>query len=144
MGRVRNVNTGRILAITKNKDTGWYIVSLRNKGVQKVLSLGTLVARVFLDPPQEPNMSLLHLDGDRSNCQRSNLQWRPRWYVIDYMRELKRPYASRSRPFRSSTTNQVFDNIVDFCKLTGEHPATVNNSIGGDMYFPFYGRLEDC
>lgn len=39
------------------------------------LRVDKTVARLFLDPPEDPSYVLLHIDGDPKNCRVDNLKW---------------------------------------------------------------------
>ena len=83
-GRVRNVNTGRVLVQVRNNQ-GVVNVGMMRGGIQQRRSVALLVARHFLDPhPSSRFNTPIHLDGERMNNRADNLLWRPRWFAIKY------------------------------------------------------------
>lgn len=143
-GRVVNITTGRIMAITRQKTTDWYVVGLMRDGHQTVKGLARLVAEAFLEDPVEPNMSVIHRDGNRANNQVWNLAWRPRWFVVRYMREMQDPLLRSVRPFQASLTGVIFQSIAECCQETLLLPSTIQTSLGGlvSVYFPEHGQFE--
>lgn len=56
-------------------------------------SVAQLVAQLFLpEPPADHFDSIIHLNGDRSDCHASNLMWRPRWFSIMFHKQFKNPH----------------------------------------------------
>lgn len=88
-GRVRNDDTGRFMALTRNQQSiiqvGFY-----NQGIQTKRSVAVLVAKHFLEAGNEIFDTPIHLDGDRSNNAVNNLMWRPRWFAYKYHMQFKR------------------------------------------------------
>ena len=71
-GNVRNVETGRILKLTKDK--GYYRVWLYKNGVPRVFRIHRLVATAFIPNPE--NKSCVdHKDHNRTNNMVENLRW---------------------------------------------------------------------
>ena len=62
-----------------------------------------LVAEAFCERKTFQDDSVLHLDGDKRNCNADNLAWRPRWFVWKW-------------------TNQFAS--VDECPLTDKAPSS--------------------
>ena len=88
MGSVDNEKHGRPMALS-NVQGGFPTVGLFHDGRQYRRSVATLVAKHFPDPPERSDFTtVLHLDGDKANCEVTNLMWRPRWFVQKYNREL--------------------------------------------------------
>jgi len=59
------------------------IVDESNK--RKTRSVALFVARLYLRPPHNRFYnSVIHLNGDKSDCTALNLMWRPRWYAVNY------------------------------------------------------------
>lgn len=69
-----------------NRD-GFRYVGLRRRGCQHNKTIGLLVARAFLERPEEYYSSLIYLDEVRSNDRLENLAWRPRGYAFRYQRQ---------------------------------------------------------
>lgn len=73
-GKVENIVTGLILKPSINPDNGYLYVSLwkDNKGYTK--SVHRLVAIAFIDNPSDKPF-INHIDADRTNPNKSNLEW---------------------------------------------------------------------
>lgn len=72
-GQIRRVSTGKILKQQIND--GYRVISIRVDGVCKLLRVNRMVLLTFEGPPSEEDMQAAHLDGDRLNNHRSNLDW---------------------------------------------------------------------
>jgi hypothetical protein len=71
-GNVRNKKTGRILKPARNG--GYLHVSLSSNKIQKSFSVHQLIARCFIDNP-ENKTQVNHIDKDGTNNKLSNLEW---------------------------------------------------------------------
>lgn len=84
LGQVRTVKTDRILKPSKNQQ-GFLKVNLMQDGEIHTRTVNHLVARAFLpEPEREDFISVIHLNGDKSDCKVANLEWRPRYFAIQY------------------------------------------------------------
>lgn len=91
LGRIMNTHTGRDMRLAVNQ-RGILNVGLMRDGMQYKRSVALLVAAAFLPiPPHESFDSVIHLDGDRTNCRQHNLMWRPHHFTINYMRQFRDP-----------------------------------------------------
>lgn len=55
---------------------GYYSTTMRNgKGIEKTIRIHVLVAEVFHDKPNIPNVCVNHLDGNKLNNYYRNLEW---------------------------------------------------------------------
>lgn len=110
-GRVMNDKTSHILSTRRNAQ-GILMVNLMRDGRLYTRSVALLVARACLkikDP--EIYNSVIHLDGDRTNCHIDNLMWRPRWFSVRYHHQfIRTPYKGA---VYLRDTDEVFDNIRD-------------------------------
>lgn len=93
-GRVRNADYDRPKIPSQNQSGVMHVLLMRNT-MQYRRSLAKLVAEAFLEaPPRWDFTTLIHLDGQRSNCSADNLVWRPRWFARRYHRQFE-PGAHR-------------------------------------------------
>jgi len=143
MGRVRNSRSGRIMALARHADSGWYYVGLSRNGKQTNIPVSRLVSDAFMREPLDPDTSILHRDGDRSNNAVNNLVWKPRWFAVMYMRQMQDPKYHRIKPFMSMKTKKVFDSIAHFASVTLVLPSAVEHALNGvdRLYFPRYGSI---
>ena len=72
-GEIRNINTGHIRSLRKDKD-GYLRTDLYSNGNQKTVKVHRLVAEYFL-PKAECMECVNHKDGDIYNNHYSNLEW---------------------------------------------------------------------
>jgi len=73
-GRVRNLNTGRLLKHQHGERGGNYaFVDLRNRGKRRVVNVHILVADAFIGP-RGPGMLVHHEDNNRMNPRVENLK----------------------------------------------------------------------
>lgn len=131
-GQVRNNTTKRILKPQINQARVVYVVMIDDWGARKNVALANLVARIFLFPPHRTfeNPTPIHLDGDHRNCSADNLEWRPRWYALEYTRQFKNPFPSPlRRPLRAQGTDEVFSCSLDAAMRYGLREYDVVRSI---------------
>lgn len=147
-GRVVNENTGRFMTLSRNQQ-GYRIVFLRQSNKQYTRSVTTLVADAFVprDPARPHFDSIIHLDGNKDNLRFTNLERRPRWFVIKYHKQFEyfrfhgklHPYGIEV-PIIDLSTGETFFNstaaAVKFGLLDVDITKSVNNREGT---FP-YGR----
>lgn len=89
LGNIYNSRTKRNRKPTINQQ-GIAAVTFSVHGGLYTRSIALLVANAFV--PFSDNYHYdtpLHKDGDRANCQASNLVWRPRWFARRYHRQFK-------------------------------------------------------
>lgn len=83
-GRIRNIKTERVLRPTFTPQ-GHHKVNLSRNGAIFTRHVSQLVAKAFLPlSPREDFTSLIHLDGDKTNCRPDNLAWRNRGFALRY------------------------------------------------------------
>lgn len=114
-GRIMNVKRETILAIAINQRGQSYVnmYADTNKGLNRSVSL--LVANAFLDDPElEHYDSVIHKNGDRTDCRAENLAWRPRWFAIEYHQQFRgQPPLYFERKVFETTTNTIYDTIAE-------------------------------
>ena len=97
LGEVRNVKTERILHSSLTPQ-GHIKVKLRNESGAHTRQINQLVGQLFLPPPpREDFISVIHLDGKKTNCQAINLLWRPRFFAIRYHMQFETAMWKRIR-----------------------------------------------
>lgn len=89
LGRVANTRYNRIIKPSITKE-GTVKVKLSCEGQQHTKSLKVLVGNAFVKGRTELFDTIIHLDGDVTNNEISNLAWRPRWFAWKYRRQLDR------------------------------------------------------
>lgn len=114
-GEIRNRRTGRTLNPSKNKPGHLKVNLPTEEGKIKTRQVNHIVAEAFLpEPHRDDFISLIHLDGDKSNCKASNLQWRPRYFAIRYHLQFDTPLWKDSHiRVIDSKTGQIYDRAQD-------------------------------
>lgn len=130
-GRIRNVNTGRIIKQQLHPRTGLPMVPIYRNGKQFTRNVHRLVAEAFLDPGPE-NAVPIHIDGDRQNCHADNLEWRSLSYARELTKERNRTEPADPRPVRHVEWNMVFDNALEAARAVG----------GFERYVLYAARVE--
>lgn len=73
-----------------------------------------LVAAAFCEPLTAQCDTVVHLDGDKENCNASNLVWRPRWYAWQYTHQFNESVRSRwMYPIVNISTGEEFGSIIE-------------------------------
>lgn len=114
-GEIRNQKTGRTLSPSKNQH-GHLKVNLPTvEGKIKTRQLNHIVADAFLPEPHRADfISLIHLDGDKTNCSASNLVWRPRYFSIRYHMQFDTKIWEESTVRVSDIkTGRIYDTIQE-------------------------------
>lgn len=110
-----NVDNGQVLAHSINQRGFSYVQLYDKPGRGKNRTVGTLVANAFLDAPYlEHYDTIIHKNGDRTDCRAENLAWRPRWFAIEYHQQFnQQPPLYFERRVLEATTNKVYDTITE-------------------------------
>lgn len=79
-----------------------------------------LVARAFLDAPEQPSSRAEFIDGDRSNCAASNLRWVSisditKRDIAQGRRTNPSPY--KGRRIQCIDSGETFDSIKELCEV---------------------------
>lgn len=112
-GQVRNDETGRVLALTRNQH-GIIQVGLMRDNRQHKRSVTLLVARAFLpEPTPETFDTPINLDGDRSNNSVDNLMWRPRWFAVRYHKQFNSDRRGFNQPIQDLHSGEIFKTSWD-------------------------------
>lgn len=107
-GRVRNDDSGRIIAIRVN-NRGIAYVGLNSNGHQHKRTIARLVVEAFMEPPKlEAFDTPINLDGDRRNNHICNLTLRPRWFAIRYYQQFSWPRRGFNCPIEEVKTGEQF------------------------------------
>lgn len=115
-GRVRNGESDKLLGIHDNGH-GILQVVMRRDGRNNARAVHRLVANAFLDaPPEDDEFVPMWIDGDRTNNQESNLQWKPRWFAIKITLQNKRTKPKDGRRIRHVKSGTVYVNALEAAK----------------------------
>lgn len=96
-GYVRHDRLNRILNPSKNQQ-GHLKVNLFKDGDGHTRHVNQLVAKAFLaEATRRDFVSVIHLDGNKTNCSVDNLAWRPRYFAIKYHMQFEAPYFKKAK-----------------------------------------------
>lgn len=114
LGVIRFAKTGRELHPTKNQH-GLLKVNLTQNGEYYTRAVNHIVAKLYIDPPRRDDfISIIHLDGNKSNCRADNLQWRPRYFAVRYHLQFGTPFYRKTKmKVEDITTGVKYDSIQD-------------------------------
>lgn len=142
-GRVRNDETGRIMALTRNQHKIMH-VGLTRDGEQYKRAIAPLVAHAFLDPPAlETFDTPINLDGDRSNNHVENLMWRPRWFAIMYHKQFDGKMRGFSQTIQEKHTGEMFRNSFEAATRYGLLDKEIRNATLNRTYvWPTYQEFR--
>jgi hypothetical protein len=89
-GRVINRNTDHIKIQSPNQQGIPSVLLMRDRQ-QHRRSVALLVAQHFV-PPKQPHFDTpINIDGDRFNNHWENIDWRPRWFAVQYHSQFRKP-----------------------------------------------------
>lgn len=149
MGRVRNSMTGQVLRPEKTTN-GYLRITLTKNGIHKRYLVHRLVAQVFPDlvswtedakgkPFEE--LTVNHLNEDKSDNRVENLQWCPLKYNIDYGTRNERMAKSKSKTVYQKTLDgqlvKVWPSTME-CERNGFYHSAVSNCCMG-IYSQYKG-----
>lgn len=111
LGRVRRVDTGRVMAVLRNSEGSCH-VGLNRGGRQYKRSLPQLVGRAFVHQPngREAFDQLIHRDNDRTNNRADNLLWRPHWFAVKYRIQSGRGQTGSDIPVVEVRHQEIYQN----------------------------------
>lgn len=122
---------------------GFAMVNLQDENRKIVTrSVALLVAKAHLGKPENPAYnSVIHLNGDRTDCRLMNLMWRPRWYGVKYHQMFD------DEPYRVGAyiprTKERFDSLRELCTTYGLiERNTFVDSINGHPCFHYGWIIE--
>ena len=128
MGNVRNTDTNMILKPCKNRDDGYFRVSLSKNNIRKTFLIHRLVGFAFIPNPQ--NLPCIdHINQDKTNNSISNLRW------------VSKSNNNRNITKRQNTTSKFMG--VSFHKRDKKYQAriSINNK---PKYIGLYEKEEEA
>lgn len=109
-GRIRNTNSGAVLAVSRvGADARPYVgLSVHRRQVKRGLAL--LICSTFVPRPKREDWDTpIHLDGDVMNCRVNNLQWRPRWFALKHTEQFRLRLVE-TEAIRNINTGAIYEN----------------------------------
>lgn len=136
LGRVERA--GHYLRIGHVTDGSLSVVLTIDKASRPYL-VRRLVAEAFCAKLAPTHDTVVHLDGQKDNCDAENLAWRPRWFAWKYSRQFKDPVRSHwMYPIRVMQTGEEFGSLIEAGMHFGMLWADIHlSAIEGKVTFPY-------
>lgn len=133
-GRIKSLCAGRWNAVIIRKPVsdmqGYQVVTLRKNGFAQTITIHRLVAKAFLDNPNEwPEVN--HKDEDKTNNHVENLEWCTRKYNQNYNEHQKAYYKPVIQLTDDGCFIKEYESIKAACKATGIHPSSISGVLSG-------------
>lgn len=110
LGRIRNDKRDSLLTIIHLESKRAYVGLMKN-GVQVKRNVSKLICETFVPKPTNDHFTTpIHFDGNLSNCQSTNLDWRPRWFAIKHAMQFRTSLPQYPTPVRETKSGEMFDN----------------------------------
>lgn len=142
-GRVRKDDYDRIMSLTLNQK-GILMAGLTLQGVQYRRSVVVMVAHNFLTPHPHGNFDTpIQLDGDRTNAEAENLQYRPMWFARRYHLQFNQELLGSDVPVKNLTTGETYPTSWEAAIHYGLLVSEILNSINNRTYvWPTYHTYD--
>lgn len=127
-GRIINVRTHRILRTFINNQ-GYKVVCLRKNNKQYTVKVGRVIAETFLG--EHPGMDVGYKNGDRSQNDISNLEWRTRQETIRNAFDRGTKIPSRQIAVRVIETGNTYDSIRACARDLGCYQSDISRCLRG-------------
>ena len=113
-------------------------------GRLKTRSVAVLVAKTFCEPLTPHCNTVIHLDGDFTNCRADNLTWRPRWYAVKFHRQFHYDvfhtgYA-HLEDIEEIGSGRQYRSIKEVCMVEGLYCVDVYKSLVEEIPVPVTGQ----
>lgn len=112
-GRIMNIRTRRILKTFTN-DKGYIQVCLRKNNQRYNVRAARVLAETFLG--EHPGMDVAYKNGDRSDINADNLEWRTRKDIAREAFASGRRRAPRSTAIRVIETGNEYETVTECAK----------------------------
>lgn len=133
-GRVRNDRREREMRLSLNQ-YGVLKVGLMQDGCRVTAQVAVLVAEAFLPEPPPNFDTVIHLNGDRTDCHVDNLMWRPRWFAMKYHRQRNTEELRISALFEEVGTGEMFESFDEAARRYGLLDTDIHNDLNGQYAF---------
>lgn len=129
-GRIMNIKTQRILKTFVNYK-GYVLVCLRKNNRQYTVRVAQVIAETFLG--EHPGMDVTYKNGNRSDIDISNLEWRTRQEIIQRSFEKGERVPSRQIPIRVVETGKTYNSIRACARDIGCYQTDICKYLRGDL-----------
>lgn len=120
-GRIFNKATGHYQSWSPNNYGHPKISLLDERGERRTRSVAFIVAKHFVQKPNELCDRVIWLNGDLEDVRAENLAWRPRWFAWNYTHQFKveQPAYYKNLPVVNLETNVEYENIIEAGMVEG-------------------------
>lgn len=129
-GRIMNIRTQRILKTFVNNN-GYEIVCLRKNNKQYTVKVGRVIAETFLG--EHPGMDVGYKNGNRSQNNISNLEWRTRQDTIRAAFERGTKIPSRQIAVKVIETSDTYNSIRACARDLDCYPTDICKCLSGKV-----------
>lgn len=142
-GRVEDLERRHIVPSRTNAQ-GLLMVTIRDTEFrQRTRMVALLVAKLFVPNQNEKHFdSVIHLNGDRTDCRYFNLMWRSRPFALQYHDMFNQePYRLS---VRRSDTGEYFYSLRELCQKYGLIEKLARMSMrNNEPCFPYGWKVEE-
>lgn len=126
-GRVKHKDRTNARKVGINARGFPVIIMHTSNSIQHLRQINQLVARAFLPPPERVSEnSIIHLDGDLTNCHYMNLRWATRSEVIEWNRMRRSDQARyKTPPVRNNITGRVYKDAYECALAEGRFESDI-------------------
>lgn len=142
-GEVINRHTARPLSLSRTRDGTVKVGMVRDRR-QETRSVKGLVAKAFVPGYNHIFDTPIQLDGDRENNRADNIQWRPRWFALDYTKQFEKLSSNdRLGPLREVQSGDHYIDVYEAGVVNGLLFKDIRRSaVTGETTFPTFLVFE--
>lgn len=145
LGQFFNEKTDKMLATSRTSNGHLKINLTSGDGRYGTRSVARIVADTFLGPPPNERFdTIIHLNGDLSDCRAANLMWRPRWYAIKFHKQFS--FESFNTGYKNKEsivdidTGKTYGSIYEVCTTEGLYYFDVQDCLFRNTLTPVTGH----
>lgn len=142
LGFIEDIERSRLVPTRVNQQ-GILMVTIKDPtGKQFTRSVALLVARAFVTKPNKHFDSIIHLNGERTDCRAFNLMWRSRPFALRYHDMFNHA------PYRVSVhipqTDEYFYSLREACTTYGlVEEIAFHSMYNNEPCFPYGWTLKE-
>jgi hypothetical protein len=134
LGHIKNKKVDRFVATSLTRQNVVKVALVNERG-RFTRSVAVLVAHIFVHGYNDIFNTPIHLDGDLTNCEATNLLWRPRWFAYQYHRQFTHNQEvmgliGQAGPIIESATSMAYYNIFEVATTNGLLMQEINYKAG--------------
>lgn len=123
LGQIKNKKSDKLVALSTTRQNVVKVALVSDHG-RFTRSVAVLVAHIFVHGYNDIFNTPIHLDGDLSNCEATNLMWRPRWFAYQYHRQFTHnlelmDVIGQAGPVIETATSMAYYNVLEAATTNG-------------------------